>query len=58
MADTTAGQAGTATGIGSAAAAASPRIVTFTRPYLVCWTLRHCSARFSRGVLQVWACRL
>ncbi|MFJ4626996.1 hypothetical protein [Streptomyces sp. NPDC088847] len=58
MADTTAGQAGTAIGIGSAPAAASPRIVTFTRRYVLRWTLRHCSARFGRGVLQTESCRL
>ncbi|MFF6992901.1 hypothetical protein [Streptomyces sp. NPDC010273] len=58
MADTTADQAGTATGIGSPPAAASPRIMTFTEPHMVCWTLRHCSARFGRGVLQAEAGRL
>ncbi|MER7645509.1 MULTISPECIES: hypothetical protein [unclassified Streptomyces] len=58
MADTTADQAGIATGIGSAAAAASPRIVTCTRSYVLRWTLCHCSARFGRGVLQAEGCRL
>ncbi|MER6210976.1 hypothetical protein [Streptomyces sp. NPDC001642] len=58
MADTTADQAGSATDIGSPPAAASPRIMTCTRPYALRWTLRHCSARFGRGVLQAEACRL
>ncbi|WP_369192144.1 hypothetical protein [Streptomyces sp. R08] len=58
MADTTADQAGIATGTGSAPAAASPRIMTFARPYVLRWTLCHCSARFGRGVLQAEGCRL